>query len=132
MPNIPVDSFQALSFLIDSHILGFFSPKCCLSATELSSFLLFIPMRPAGEADLNFTSWALSGSEDSMSKVVARPVMQRANVCARSVCVLPAVSNPAPHVLGREGSVGWDSCATLLSCQVLCSWDSLRLGKRAV
>lgn len=52
LPNIPVDSFQAQSFLVDSHVLRFSSPKSDLSTTELLSLLLFITLRPAGEADL--------------------------------------------------------------------------------
>lgn len=51
LPNSPVDSFQAQSFLVDSHVLGFSSPQSDLSTTELLS-LLFITLRPAGEADL--------------------------------------------------------------------------------
>lgn len=52
LPNTAVDSFQAQSFLVDSHVLGFSSPKSDLSSTELSSLLLFITLKPTGEADL--------------------------------------------------------------------------------
>lgn len=51
LPNIPVDSFQAQSFLVDSHVLGFSTPHSDLSSTEFLA-LLFITLRPAGEADL--------------------------------------------------------------------------------
>lgn len=51
LPNIPVDSFQAQSFLVDSHVLGFSTPQSDLSSTEFLA-LLFITLRPAGEADL--------------------------------------------------------------------------------
>lgn len=51
LPNIPVGSFQAQSFLVDSHVLGFSTPQSDLSSTEFLA-LLFITLRPAGEADL--------------------------------------------------------------------------------